>query len=727
MVKDLIRRILLVLFLSAAAVNLFSLPAVAQEPQLLLILWHGMAWEDVKISPLYNGGMMALGTMNTRIGGGDPVSGAYLTIASGSRAFGVEGAAGMLHTDELIYGMRAADIYALRTGQQPSEPEIVNLKIASITGAFAQAKYPLEVGALADRLQAAGLKTAVFGNSDGKDGRTRWAALVGMDSSGKAASGLVGEELLINSSDYPHGMRTDYQRLFQAVVAADADLAVIDLGDPYRYTTYAGFLVPEQRETIRRRMVAEAWDFIQMLHNALPNAVLLIAAPYPSSERADSSQWLAPVVIVGKEPGLLSSGTTKWPGIVSNIDLAPTIVGLLSADSGVMLGRSIAVEAMDTKAAMAVIEVVEQKFFWINQYRSHVLRFLVGFQVILYLITLALLIIPKVLPHQFVRLVQLCLLISLSLPLVLLVLPQDWYWPAIVIVSLILLHSRYQNQLVSIMVVAAATAALIVVDVLRGSEWIRYSFLGYDPVGGARYYGLGNEYMGILIGSAIMGWALFRERMGKRARFTTVIDLVLFLAVTAVIAAPQWGTNVGGMIAAICGFGLAWLLAHTRLSWPVSVVVVGLAVAAALLGLMYFDGGRPEDMQSHIGTTTDLISVNGLEAAKEIIIRKLNMNLRLLRYSIWSRALLIAIAAMGTSLIWPSRYLQWLLRHHHDLVIGIAGTLTATIAALLFNDSGVVAAATCSFFAATTMLTLALSLKHNLLPAESHIQEDANR
>src|SRR5690606_23070039 len=116
-----------------------------------------------------------------------------------------------------------------------------------------------------------------------------------------------------------------------------------------------------------------------------------------------------------------------------------------------------------------------------------------------------------------------------------------------------------------------------------------------------------------------------------------------------------------------------------------------------------------------------------LEAAKEIIIRKLNMNLRLLRYSIWSRALLIAIAAMGTSLIWPSRYLQWLLRHHHDLVIGIAGTLTGTIAALLFNDSGVVAAATCSFFAATTMLTLALSLKHNLLPAESHIQEDANR
>ena len=74
MVKDLIRRILLVLFLSAAAVNLFSLPAVAQEPQLLLIFWHGMAWEDVKISPLYNGGMMALGTMNTRIGGGDPVS-----------------------------------------------------------------------------------------------------------------------------------------------------------------------------------------------------------------------------------------------------------------------------------------------------------------------------------------------------------------------------------------------------------------------------------------------------------------------------------------------------------------------------------------------------------------------------------------------------------------------------------------------------------------------------
>ena len=133
---------------------------------------------------------------------------------------------------------------------------------------------------------------------------------------------------------------------------------------------------------------------------------------------------------------------------------------------------------------------------------------------VLYLVTLALLIIPKVLSRRFVRSAQLCLVLSLSLPLILLLLPQGWYWPMLIILLLVLVNLRCQNQLASIMAVALITAGLIIVDVIRGGVWIRYSFLGYDPVGGARYYGIGNEYMGILIGSAIMVGHCFRKDLG---------------------------------------------------------------------------------------------------------------------------------------------------------------------------------------------------------------------
>ena len=58
---------------------LCALPAkAAAQQKVFLILWHGLAWEDIQASPFYNEGIMAVGTMNTCTGGGEPVTGAYL-------------------------------------------------------------------------------------------------------------------------------------------------------------------------------------------------------------------------------------------------------------------------------------------------------------------------------------------------------------------------------------------------------------------------------------------------------------------------------------------------------------------------------------------------------------------------------------------------------------------------------------------------------------------------
>ena len=112
-----------------------------------------------------------------------------------------------------------------------------------------------------------------------------------------------------------------------------------------------------------------------------------------------------------------------------------------------------------------------------------------------------------------------------------------------------------------------------------------------------------------------------------------------------------------------------------------------------------------------------------------IIQRKLSMNLRLIRYSIWSRAWIMALGIMGASFIRPSRFMVWLKEKYPQLAKGLWGTVVAGTAALVFNDSGVVAAATCVFFAATTMAVLALDyrlLKHDLLPPKAHVEDDTD-
>ena len=51
-------------------------------------------------------------------------------------------------------------------------------------------------------------------------------------------------------------------------------------------------------------------------------------------------------------------------------------------------------------------------------------------------------------------------------------------------------------------------------------------------------YGLGNEYMGILIGSVIMGWALMAQ-MSKISQWVLqAVGVVLFMGALIVIGAP---------------------------------------------------------------------------------------------------------------------------------------------------------------------------------------------
>ena len=60
------------------------------------------------------------------------------------------------------------------------------------------------------------------------------------------------------------------------------------------------------------------------------------------------------------------------------------------------------------------------------------------------------------------------------------------------------------NWLLSFMIIETITALVIIVDLLTGANLAKFSPLSYQVITGARYYGIGNEYMGVLIGSAII-------------------------------------------------------------------------------------------------------------------------------------------------------------------------------------------------------------------------------
>jgi uncharacterized membrane protein len=140
-------------------------------------------------------------------------------------------------------------------------------------------------------------------------------------------------------------------------------------------------------------------------------------------------------------------------------------------------------------------------------------------------------------------------------------------------------------------------------------------------------------------------------------------------------------------------------------------------MAAVLSLLMVVDGSNAQGTQSHIGQTVELVRRDGAAALWMIITRKVAMNIKLLRYSQWSNALIVALVGVGASFIWPSRFIFWLKENHPLTAKAIVGVVIGSTAAFFFNDSGVVAAATCLSFGSSTMLLLALELKHYFAPA----------
>lgn len=679
--------------------GIFSVGECANK-QVVLILWHGLELEEAQSWEF--GQPVAWALLNTRSGGAANATGAYLSLGAGARAVGHVNAA------KFRGDQRALELYRLHTGLVPGV--IVQPDIALIYQAQ-KVNYEVLPGALGTAILEADKSIRVLGNSDGAE-MTRWAATVGMDSFGRVELGNISQDLLLEDPNYPYGMKTNYGSLLQQVLVAEEELVVVDLGDPYRYDNYENYLLSEQQKQVYSRMVLEAKSFLEKLvESRKEDTILVILSPYPSRKLAEKGSWLTPIIQVGLSDGLLFSGTTRWPGLITNMDVAPSILEILHIEHNQpFIGRHTSIVHEENSGEKLV--KMQDKILAVSEKRGFVLRLIIIIQVILYAAVLLVIILRKSLFRIEYKLLSMFLEVFLFLPLAML-LWSKLKWVVALLFLLLLFSQFWSASLFKIATIGIITCFAIVVDLLTGSWLMRYSYLGYDPLGGARFYGLGNEFMGVLIGASIISFAILGEKINIDKKWKLLLGLFFFGIILIATGAPALGTNVGGAITAVFGFGITLLLFRgKKITWS-SVLILILIMGLVLGTLMIIDHQNPGEEQSHIGQTVALLRRDGIKALQMIIVRKLAMNLKLMRHSLWSRALLVALVSMGASFIWPSKFIAWLKQNHPLVAKGLIGVVIGSLTAFIFNDSGVVAAATCLYFGATTLLLLALSLKHD--------------
>ena len=142
--------------------------------------------------------------------------------------------------------------------------------------------------------------------------------------------------------------------------------------------------------------------------------------------------------------------------------------------------------------------------------------------------------------------------------------------------------------------------------------------------------------------AATGAWATFRLARGPadgstRLRGAAAVAVVAFLAVTVVVdGAPPWGSDVGGVLAAVPGFAVLVLVAMGVRVDLKRAIVIGLATLGALAAFAAIDLARPEEDRTHLGRLVDRVVDDDGGGFLEIIQRKLGSNVSILTSSVWT-------------------------------------------------------------------------------------------
>ena len=252
-----------------------------------------------------------------------------------------------------------------------------------------------------------------------------------------------------------------------------------------------------------------------------------------------------------------------------------------------------------------------------------------------------------------------------------------------------------------------ASFLVLAIDLITGSHLQGNSLLGYNPIVGGRYYGLGNQGAAIFIVSLFifLGIAISWLRTKGHRRMVFILPLILGLFAVFVSGNPSWGAKFGGTIATLAGLlVLLALISRIRLSF-FRLMLIGLASLAVLLGIAFLDWLREPGDRSHFGNFFDQI-VTG--EALQVIGRKLGANLHIMQIN---PALAIVTPLAVIAILFFLRYLlhfpsisptsrvgrltnKWRGRlpqvfEDQDVHFGFLGAVTGLAVGLVLTDSGI--------------------------------------
>ncbi len=708
-------RIRKLLFLICLALLLLAVSApLTAEPrkQVLIIDIPRLTFEDINDTPnfrnFFAGG--AVGLMTVPV---EPVTleKVYLGFNAGTQLKpSPQDSLLILNANEEYNHLSAGELFQSLTGYKINGNKGVHLGLAKIiqlnTGSLSQ-----NVGRFGWLLHQNSFRTAAIGNADAAY-PNRCGALLLMDERGLVDLAALGRETLKIDPNFPFELMTDNDKIisYWSAFKKEADVIVITLGDFERLERFASYLNDERWNYYRRSIMKRYDRLLGGLQATIDHksTLMVLFTGVTPGRKAKIGDKLTPVAISSPElkPGIIYSQSTRKAGVVSEYDLPATILKFLGIKkSGRFNGQHLKSVPGDWGQVVSLRPELVQNYGvrW---------PLLTGYAYILIGSILAgitgLIFKWHAIVFKFLTYTYLSLLM---IPAVFLIMaafnPLNWFSIIGLTLALVALFFgvavwlKGKEPFHILSLICLTTVIIIVIDGLGNGFLESNSFLGYSSVAGARFYGIGNEYMGFLLGAYTVYLAINFKNLEKYQGL--VLQLGMWLT-ALLVSHPNFGANIGGGSTVILGLGITnHLLLRKKINFK-EIGIFFLSLIALLTVVGIWDFFINKSSMTHFGQMLFLIKEEGFQVIKEMVSRKWEMNLRLIDYSPWSKVLLGVLILVPLLYYKPSQKIIELLRKYPDSLRGFLGLIFTAFIALVVNDSGIVAVATMLIFGGVLLL-----------------------
>jgi hypothetical protein len=578
---------------------------------------------------------------------GGPTGAEYMALGWGVGTDSATGADLSFNSTEAVGSTNAGQLFKTYNDLAPPPLGVVALGWQQVRLANDNPTGNKFAGELGTVLAQHGKVVAVAGNQDTASEPSRPAALVCCDSKGRVPLGDVGAALASQTSASAGMERTSEAKL-EAVSAAllqKADLLVDDTGDMGRIDSAVPVSSDSAIASDRRRALARADRIVESiaLRLDMSTSTLLVLSPTAQLEERLKGDFFTPIVVAGKGmgKGRVTSGSTRRAGIITNLDVMPTVLSFFGIGTPKGAGGS-KIQTTTSGSHDQLVDLSKQ-VGWTTRARWPVA--ITYFALYLILLFVSALVIARAngkvnwpekagVLAEPLRFLALGLLAGALSMVVISIVPYSGYvLPlvfctlfAAVLVVLAWLLERWKPLLDGITTLCLLFVLVMIVDQFTGGRLQLLPLVGSTQLEGLRFFGIGNVIAALTIACTTWGAAGilrgYRDRSwaspGSNVKRAWLA--VLFLLVLGVVSLGALGANVGALIYGSVTFGVfLFALSKKGITWLrglyVALATVGLLVVSELLDAVVF---RTHASKSVKGGLTEMFRIIGQKLANHL-------------------------------------------------------------------------------------------------------------